>query len=93
MPARLASHRLTPHAAARTVHMMSHCCTHSGIGHANASLLRRTIAADGTLLKPSRPITELDSVIALGSSHPKGYVLGTHTDSGAHIFVSFKVKQ
>ena len=68
-----------------------------GIGMSNVSLLQRTIAVDGTLLKPSRPITEIDSVMALGTAHPKGYVLGTHTaassGSHAHVFVSFKIKQ
>ena len=38
------------------------------IGMTNTSLIRRTIAADGTLLKPSKPLTSVDSALAAGAT-------------------------
>ena len=36
------------------------------IGQTNASLIRRTCNANGTLLKPSKPLTTIDRLVLLG---------------------------
>jgi hypothetical protein len=65
-----------------------------GINFTNVPLILRTIAEDGTLLKPSKPITSVDS--ALSSKAPPGYVYTTYSGipmapAKAHYFVSFKM--
>ncbi|KAL3917479.1 MAG: hypothetical protein SGILL_004695 [Bacillariaceae sp.] len=62
-----------------------------GIGMSNATLLKRTIAQDGTLLQPSKPITAIDSTFL---KNPKldGFVYSTHGMQYSWIFVSFQMK-
>ena len=40
------------------------------IGQTNASLIRRTCNANGTLLKPSKPLTTIDRLVLLGEDSP-----------------------
>ncbi|CAB9515401.1 expressed unknown protein [Seminavis robusta] len=68
------------------------------IGQTNAKLLKRIITKDGTLLKPSKPLTAVDSTF-LKQSHPRilaapsskdgGYVYGTAGLVYSWYFVSF----
>jgi hypothetical protein len=64
------------------------------IGYTDASLAQRMIAADGTLLKPSKALTSIDSLLA--GAGPEGEVYGTYCGGGgavhAHTFVSFQLK-
>ena len=67
------------------------------LGLTDAELIKRTIAADGTLLKPSKSVTSVDSAIAGAEGKPDGSVYGTYSGSGtdavdAHQFVSFQLK-
>jgi hypothetical protein len=68
------------------------------IGYTNTALLKRTITKDGTLLKPTKPITAVDSsflsesVPLLASPAQKsdgGYVYGTAGVGNSWYFVSF----
>lgn len=65
------------------------------IGMTNATLLKRTITVDGTLLKPAKPITAIDSsFLAASVTRLQGYVYGTAGFLGrSWHFVSFKMKQ
>ena len=76
------------------------------LGFTNAPLIKRTITADGTLLKPSKAVTSVDSTLVGGDAAPKGNVYATYSScaSGvdantnkaqvhAHQFVSFQLKQ
>ena len=70
------------------------------IGHTNATLLKRIIRQDGVLLKPSKPVTAVDSTF-LSEGHPRlvsplsqaggdgGYVYGTAGFGQSWYFVSF----
>ena len=65
------------------------------IGMTNATMLRRTITANGTLLKPSKPITAVDSsLLSTTLSGLEGYVYSTsgYSDRSWH-FISFKMKK
>jgi len=61
------------------------------IGMTNATLLRRTISADGSLLQPSKPITAVDSTF-LENSRLDGYLYGTHGLGLSWIFVSYQLR-
>jgi len=69
------------------------------INMTNAELLKRTISADGTLLKPSKPITSVDSLVAKADYGPNGEVFGTymgHQESDralAYTYVAFNLKE
>lgn len=72
------------------------------VGHTNATLLKRIMMKDGTLLKPSKPVTAIDStfltasqpILAGGSSgQGGGYVYGTACVGNAWTFVSFLLQQ
>ena len=65
------------------------------IGMTNATLLKRAIASDGTLLKPAKAITAVDSSFLDRSlSGLDGYMYGTVGYHGrSWHFVSFKMKQ
>jgi hypothetical protein len=62
-----------------------------GIGMTNATLIRRVIANDGTLLQPSKPITAVDSTF-LQKKSPNGYLYGTYAMGPSWIFVSFQLQ-
>merc|ERR1712066_785116 len=69
-----------------------------GLGFTNAELAKRMITADGTLLKPSKPVTSVDSSLAGSSSKPPGYVYSTYSGEKldtvtAYYFVSFKMQK
>lgn len=69
------------------------------VGMTDTTLIKRTISADGTLLKPSKAITSVDSALAAGSGlsqGPPGNVYTTYTGESLEeptswIFVSFKM--
>jgi hypothetical protein len=61
-----------------------------GIGMTNATLIRRVIANDGTLLQPAKPITAVDSTFLEKSPH--GYLYGTYGMGPSWIFVSFQLQ-
>ena len=74
-----------------------------GLGYSNPDLLKRIIWKDGTLLKPSKPLTAVDSAF-LDSSHPilasgssgdskGGYVYGTAGMGSSWYFVSFLLQE
>lgn len=68
------------------------------IGMTNINLLKRAIAADGTLLKPTKAITAVDSTFikttAGGRLEKKGdYIYGTAGIGMSWIFVSFKMEE
>merc|ERR1712130_458471 len=68
------------------------------IGNTNGDLIKRTITVDGTLLKPSKALTSVDSALASNSNAPQGYVYSSYSgekknDVLAHYLVSFKLKQ
>lgn len=66
------------------------------IGMANTTLLKRAIRQDGMLLKPSKPITAIDSsfVSSLPSGNTlDGYIYGTAAVGPSWYFVSFKMKE
>jgi hypothetical protein len=67
------------------------------IGMTNATLVKRTIRADGVLLKPSKAITAVDSTFlegqrggATSTASGSGYLYGTHGVGRSWIFLSFK---
>ena len=58
------------------------------IGQTNASLIRRTCNANGTLLKPSKPLTTIDRLILLGDdSHEAPTVVASY--DGQSYLVSY----
>ena len=57
----------------------------------NATLLKRIISGDGSLLQPSKPITAIDSSF-LEVSKPDGFIYGTHGLDLSWIFVSFQLR-
>eukprot|EP00966_Prymnesium_polylepis_P080391 1862287-Prymnesium_polylepis.1 len=65
------------------------------IGATNATLVRRMIRSDGTLLKPARPVVAVDSTLAANAS-PPGQVMATHApsdgDARVHLFLSFMLE-
>ena len=76
------------------------------VGKTNAFLAKKTIAQDGTLLKPSKPLTSVDSALAAAMGDrvltqaphagPPGHVYSTYTGASidavtAWYFVSFKM--
>jgi hypothetical protein len=66
------------------------------IGLSNATLLQRTIAKDGTLLQPSKPITAIDSTFR-ATGAPRGEVYSTFSavraqKCDAWYFASFQMK-
>ena len=67
-----------------------------GFGQTDGTLLKRIISADGTLLKPSKSLTAVDSAIAGTAGAPSGNVYATYTSSPSmltsYTFVSFKLK-
>jgi len=68
------------------------------IGQTNAVLIKRSIAGDGTLLKPSKALTSVDSAVAGSSNAPSGFVYSSYSgesksDVLAYYFVSFKLKK
>jgi hypothetical protein len=67
------------------------------IGMTNATLLKRAIANDGTLLQPTKAVTAVDSSFVLPSAGGRlgkdGYVYGTSGEGPSWIFVSFKMKE
>eukprot|EP01060_Flectonema_neradi_P001954 TRINITY_DN1119_c2_g1_i1.p1 TRINITY_DN1119_c2_g1~~TRINITY_DN1119_c2_g1_i1.p1 ORF type:complete len:771 (+),score=173.81 TRINITY_DN1119_c2_g1_i1:44-2314(+) len=65
-----------------------------GLNMTNATLLKTTVTKDGTLLKPSKPVTSIDSLIAKAQYGPKGNVYATYsgsseTDVWAYSYISF----
>lgn len=67
------------------------------IGMTNVTLLKRAITSDGTLLKPMKPITAVDSTFldpaAGGRNENEGFLYGTFGLGHSWTFVSFKIKQ
>jgi hypothetical protein len=67
------------------------------IGMTNATLLKRAIRSDGTLLKPMKAITAVDSTFVDSSGGGRngkdGYLYGTSGRGKSWIFVSFKMKE
>jgi hypothetical protein len=75
------------------------------IGKTNATLLKRIITMDGTLLKPSKPLTSIDSTFldvsrpilasssAASGDNDGGYVYGTYGLGFSWYFVSFLLTQ
>eukprot|EP00929_Paragymnodinium_shiwhaense_P062134 TRINITY_DN31017_c0_g1_i1.p1 TRINITY_DN31017_c0_g1~~TRINITY_DN31017_c0_g1_i1.p1 ORF type:complete len:815 (-),score=114.77 TRINITY_DN31017_c0_g1_i1:44-2446(-) len=69
-----------------------------GLGFTNATLVRRIVRHDGTLLKPSKPLTSVDSLLVLDAKvSPPGFVFATYSGASrasvaAYYFVSFKMK-
>ena len=78
------------------------------MGMTNAPLAQRTITMDGTLLKPSKPLTSVDSALAAAigdrvltkppQKGPAGHLYSTYsgpniTAVNAWYFVSFKMNQ
>ena len=67
-----------------------------GLNMTNATLTKRTITADGTLLKPSKPITSIDSELTAHNG-PAGHVYstwsGVDTAVWAWSFVSFMLSK
>jgi len=67
------------------------------LGMTNATLLQRATTADGTLLKPKKAITAVDSAFVKPSSGGRfgkeGYIYGTAGIEKSWIFVSFKMKE
>lgn len=67
------------------------------IGYTNATLLKRIIMKDGSLLKPAKPLTAVDStfldttqpILASNSVEKGGYVYGTSGVGSSWSFVSF----
>ena len=60
------------------------------IGYTNFTLLKRVMNAGGVLLKPSKPVTSVDSTFY--GRAPPGYVYSTFSMGGkAYYFVSFKL--
>lgn len=57
----------------------------------NATLLKRAISSDGSLLQPSKPITAVDSSFLEDNLNPNGYLYGTHGLDLSWIFVSFQL--
>ena len=54
------------------------------VGQTNATLIRRTCNANGTLLKPSKPLTTIDRLILLGEdSHEAPNVVASY-DGESH---------
>ncbi|KAJ1449132.1 hypothetical protein M885DRAFT_573240 [Pelagophyceae sp. CCMP2097] len=67
-----------------------------GLGMTNYALLRRTISADGTLLRPTKALTALDATLARRSDAPKGDVYSTFSAVGelkVHQLVSFRLTE
>ena len=65
------------------------------IGMSNASLLKRIITKDGTLLKPSKPITAIDSMFK-SAAKPEGQIYATYStigDATVWYFVSFQMQK
>ena len=65
------------------------------IGHTNATLIRRAITADGTLLSPSKPLTAVDSTFLSSKTTLPGMVYASYSANANHVlawhFVSFKM--
>jgi hypothetical protein len=66
-------------------------------GMTNATLLRRAITSDGSILKPSKAITSIDSsfvdVSSGGRRGVSGYIYGTAGLGRSWYFVSFLLQQ
>jgi hypothetical protein len=68
-----------------------------GMNMTNVALITRTIAASGLLLKPSKPITSVDSMLRGYATAPHGNVYTTYSGATAsaataHYFVSFQMQ-
>jgi hypothetical protein len=66
------------------------------IGMTNGTLLKRAIRSDGTLLKPSKAITAIDSLLVASANYrgeQERFVYGTAALGPSWCFVSFKMKE
>jgi hypothetical protein len=69
-------------------------------GQTNKTLLMRTCSSDGTLLKPSKPVTTVDGALQRSMAHT-GFVFGSysgsesgahHSNTWCHYFMGFKLQ-